>query len=125
MRYTESFKNFITGSILLASLLNNPVSGHENKKQLKDKAKMSMLDSNQLSTLSRSLDKYELYKKGDLSSSNILFTSGNGMSFKDALENAEKDVDVKIDFLGKKGSQQIYFIKVTGTYRVIILTQIL
>jgi hypothetical protein len=69
--------------------------------------------------------KFDLYKDGDFYTDKTLFSSGSGTSLSQAVDNAQKDMEEKMKFLGKKGNQKIYTFEQSHTYHAVIITEIL
>ena len=105
----------------------NMAKAHD-KSQIEQKAKMSALDSTEISNMLE-----DIYKKGykvygeddiDLVGKKYLFSSSTDTHFSTALADAKKDADIKIKYLGDKGNQLILTNEINGTHTVIIITEI-
>jgi hypothetical protein len=125
--YNESFKSILTGGALLLTLFSNSVRSQDTQKELKQKAKMCQMDNIQMNKVVDSIKskKFGLYKDDKIITNKTLFSNGTGITFEQALKNAEEDMKIKIDFLGRKGNQKIYVNEEAHTYNVIIITEIL
>ena len=125
--YNESFKSLMTSSALIFTLFSNQLQAQDSKRVQIEKAHLSEMDKTQTSKLIDSVTKkkFELYKDASFYTDKTLFSSGSGITFKQALENAQDDMEQKMKFLGKKGNQKIYTFEQAHTYHVVIITEIL
>jgi len=136
MKYLTSYKlyeshisNHIkSGLILLTTLLSIPnFANGQTKQQIEQKAQLSTLDDESLESLLDSIYSkgYVLYNnKIKLNGNNYLFTSATDLKLKQALSDAKKDANIKIQFLGIEGRQLIFTNKTNSTHSVIIITEI-
>lgn len=141
--YNESLKQIITGSALLLSLLSNQVKGQESRKDLRVKALLSQFDTIGSKKIADSLSArhFQLIQSQRSIENKFLVTSGTGITAKDAIEKAQEEMNTKIEFLGRKGAQDIWLYEEgsknmetlhrigpgpkTGNFHVVIITEIL
>jgi hypothetical protein len=125
--YNESFKSLMTSSALIFTLFSNQLQAQDSKRLQIEKAHLSEMDKSQTSKLIDSVTKkkFDLYKDGNFYTDKTLFSSGSGTSLSQAVDNAQKDMEEKMKFLGKKGNQKIYTFEQSHTYHAVIITEIL
>jgi hypothetical protein len=117
----------MASSALIFTLFSNQLQAQDSKRAQIEKAHLSEMNKIQTARLIDSVTKkkFELYKDATLYSDKTVFSSGSGITFKQALENAQKDMEEKMKFLGKKGNQKIYTFEQAHTYHAVIITEIL
>lgn len=126
--YNETLKSVVASGMLITSLLTgiNTVIAKDSKKQMEQKAKLSVVDVEQLNIIIKDIlsKNYEIYKDCFFSGDKFLLTYGTGIKLLEALNIAENDTKIKLKYLGNKGNNKIYVVKLMNTYHVIMITEL-
>jgi hypothetical protein len=127
--FNESkLKNFVTGAMLLASLLGNAKTYTKGDMYNTPKVELAVIDKQQYSSLEDNLEKmnYQIYGiKPSFDSHQFLFSTSTSTKFKyalnEALQKSEKQMN---DLEADAGYQHIYYVNLKNTWQVIVITEI-
>jgi hypothetical protein len=124
--FNESIISKLTGLTLLTTLLSLS-SFSQSKTNLKQKAELSIIDSNSYYDVIQSLHTkgFDDVQINSMKSNKFLFTSGTDLKYDQAVLDAKNDITSKIKLLDYKiGKQSIYKSNKNNIWTVIIVTEL-
>jgi len=125
--FNESIISKLTGLTLLSTLLSLS-SLSQNKVNFKQKAELSVIDSNSYLDVITSIHTkgFEDVDVNNIKSDKILFTSGRDLKYDKAISDAKKDISSKMKYLNYNiGKQSIYKSYNNNIWTVIIVTELI